>query len=77
MLISASLIQGVKGLEDVGWDWADTGRRRVPILICRELLYQSKVEFSHLVVPGVMGPQSCEYLVDGTKVMSHGPFPDD
>ena len=66
----------VEGLEDGDWNGTESGRRRFLLHVGCKLSSQTKSELSHLVVPGVVVPHSCEDLANQPNVLFHKPILD-
>ena len=61
----------VQGVVNVHGEGSDTGRRRVCLLVGRELSAQTKVELDHPVFPGVVGPHRGKYFSNGAYILIH------
>ena len=63
------MLEGViEGVEDVDREGPDSIGRNIFILVGSELEFQEKVGHTQPVIPGVVGPHSCESFSNQEKV---------
>ena len=70
--VGSSMVDGVQGLDDIEWEWADSCRSRVFFLVGKNLLSQAKSKIYHAVVPGFAAPHLCKYFFNGAEVLLNG-----
>ena len=60
---------GVQVLDNVNREGSHSCWGITLFLIVYQLVSQTKVDFSHAVIAGGVGPHGCEYLTDGVEVL--------